>query len=102
MSDAPILAQALITNPSGIHARPCVKLTKIAKTSAADVEIALSPDGPWVNAKSPVKVMRFRAPCNATLYFRASGPGAREIIDELLALAQRNFDEDGEGEPGHA
>lgn len=102
MPDAPIIAQALITNRSGIHARPCVKLTKIAKTSSADIEISLAPDGPWVNAKSPVKVMRFRAPCNATLYFRASGAGAREIVDELLDLVKRNFDEDGDEENGHA
>ena len=38
MSEATISAQTLITNPTGLHARPCIKLTKIAKTSPADIE----------------------------------------------------------------
>ena len=96
MSDALITAQALITNPTGLHARPCIKLTKIAKASQAHVEISLAPEGPWVSAKSPVKVMGFRAPNGASLYFRAEGPEAQAVIDELLGLVERNFDEDGE------
>ena len=95
MSETAISAQALITNPTGLHARPCIKLTKIAKASPAQVEIALAPEGPWFNAKSPVKVMGLRAPNGASLYLRASEPGAQQVVDEMLALVGRNFDEDG-------
>ena len=98
MSNAPVTAAALITNQAGLHARPCIKLTKLAKASPAEVEISLAPEGPWVNAKSPVKVMRFRAPAGASLYFRASGENAQNVIDELLALVERKFDEDDEHE----
>jgi len=95
MSEAAVSAQALITNPTGLHARPCIKLTKIAKSSPAHIEIALTPDGPWFNAKSPVRVMGLRAPYGASLYMRASQQGAQDVIDELLALVGRNFDEVG-------
>ena len=96
MSEAPVTAAALIDNHAGLHARPCIKLTKVAKSSPAQVEISLAPEGPWVNAKSPVKVMAFRAPRGASLYFRASGHGARDVVEELLALVGRRFDEEDE------
>lgn len=101
MSNAPVTAQALITNLAGLHARPCIKLTKIAKASPAHVEISLAPDGPWVSAKSPVKVMGFRAPSGSSLYFRASGQGAQDVIDELLTLVERKFDEDSDEAASH-
>ena len=68
---------AELINAVGLHARPSVKLTQLAKTFDCRVEIALSADGPWVDAKSPVKVMRVKAPRGAVLHVRASGKGAR-------------------------
>ncbi len=50
-----------LTNAIGLHARPSVKLTKLAKTFASKIEVAASPDGPWVDAKSIVKVMAVKA-----------------------------------------
>ena len=69
--------RAELVNAVGLHARPSVKLTQLAKTFECRVEIALSADGPWVDAKSPVKVMRVKAPRGAVLHVRTSGPGAR-------------------------
>ena len=66
-------ASAVLVNPVGLHARPSVKLTQCAKSFAAKIEIALAPDGPWTDAKSPVKVMRVKAPQGAMLYFRVAG-----------------------------
>ena len=53
----------------GLHARPSVKLTKLAKTFEARIDLGLSPDGPWVDAKSIVKVMATKAPKNSTMLF---------------------------------
>ena len=69
--------RAELINAVGLHARPSVKLTQLAKTFDCRVEIALSADGPWVDAKSPVKVMRVKAPRGAVLHVRTSGKGAR-------------------------
>jgi phosphotransferase system enzyme I (PtsI) len=89
-----LLGSALLTNAVGLHARPSVKLTQVAKRFHARVEFALDPDGPWADAKSPVKVMRAKAAKGSTLHFRVSGPDAREALTAMLALVARRFDED--------
>ena len=96
-SDTPISAQALLTNAVGLHARPAVKLTQLAKRFAAAVDFALEPQGPWTNAKSPVQVMRVKAAKGSILYFRAHGADAADAVAALVGLVQRRFDEDEKG-----
>jgi phosphocarrier protein len=83
--------RAELVNDVGLHARPSVKLTQLAKTFACRVEIALSADGPGVDATSPVKVMRVKAPHGAVLHVRTSGPGARAAVEALMALVRGGF-----------
>jgi phosphocarrier protein HPr len=101
MPNSAFVASALLTNTIGLHARPSVKLTQLAKSFASNVELALHREGPWVDAKSPVKIMRVKAPKGAVLYFRARGSDARDAIASLIALVDRRFDEDEHetGEP---
>lgn len=87
---------AQLTNTIGLHARPSVKLTQLAKRYASTIEFALDPAGPWVDAKSPVKVMRMKASRGETLHFRVAGADAAEALAALLGLVARRFDEDGE------
>ena len=87
-------ASALLVNNIGLHARPSVKLTQTAKRFASELEVALAADGPWVDAKSPVKIMRVKAPNGATLHFRALGPDADEAVKQLVSLVERKFDEE--------
>jgi phosphocarrier protein len=91
-------AKIEITHAVGLHARPSVKFTKLAKTFPASVEMALAETGPWIDAKSIVKVMAAKAPKGTTLFLRASGEGAAEAVDALVALVTRDFDEASEGE----
>lgn len=84
---------ALLTNAVGLHARPSVKLTQLAKSFAGTVEFALSPDGPWTDAKSPVKVMRVRASKGTTLHLRTGGPDADAALAAVIGLIERQFDE---------
>ena len=89
----PLTASAVLVNPVGLHARPSVKLTQCAKGFAAKIEIALATDGPWTDAKSPVKVMRVKAPQGATLYFRVTGPDGKAALAAVLALVHDGFGE---------
>ncbi len=82
-----------ITHPTGLHARPAVKLTMLAKTFPVPVELALAAEGPWIDAKSVVKVMGLKAPCGAVLHVRAADPAA---VAALVDLVRRGFD-DGAG-----
>jgi phosphocarrier protein HPr len=82
---------AELVNAVGLHARPSVKLTQLAKTFECRVEIALSAGGPWVDAKSPVKVMRVKAPRGAVLPVRTSSPGAGAATEALMSLIRGGF-----------
>ncbi len=86
----------VVTHQVGLHARPSVKLTKTAKGFAAKIEIAATEEGPWVDAKSIVKVMAMKVPQHATLHVRTSGENAAAARDAILALVKNDF-EDGTG-----
>ena len=56
-----MFGEAVIRDETGLHARPAVKLTKLAKSFAAAIEIRAEDAPDWVNAKSPNAVMKLRA-----------------------------------------
>jgi len=92
-SQAHVTGSALLTNAVGLHARPSVKLTQLAKSFSATISVSTDAAGPWVDAKSPVKIMRVKAPKGTTLYFEALGDDAQEAIAALVDLVERRFDE---------
>jgi phosphocarrier protein len=100
VTETTVIASALLANEVGLHARPAVKLTQLAKSFGATVELALEPDGPWVDAKSPVRIMRVKAPKGALLHFRAWGGDADAAIGALVDLVERRFDEEAPEEVG--
>jgi len=89
-----LTGSTLMTHDVGLHARPSVKLTKLAKGYAADVEIAASPDGPWIDAKSIVKVMAMKAKQDTVVHVRARGADAGGAVAALLSLIEHDFDDD--------
>src|SRR6266851_7926976 len=91
MPNTSLTGSVLLTNEVGLHARPSVKLTQLAKRFDARIEFALATTGPWVDAKSPVKVMRFKAAKGQTLHFRASGGDAAAALAAVVALVERGF-----------
>lgn len=93
ISDGGTTGSVLLTHEVGLHARPSVKLTKLAKTFGARIELGTSAEGPWIDAKSIVKVMAAKAPQGSTLHFRAEGPDAGEAVAALVSLVERDFDE---------
>lgn len=92
MSEETAAGHAVLTNAVGLHARPSVKLTQLAKGFECGVEIALDASGPWVDAKSPVKVMRVKAPQGATVHVRATGAGAEAAVQAIVALVTSGFE----------
>jgi phosphocarrier protein len=84
-----------LTHPTGLHARPAVKLTKLAKTFPATIRVRGGPDGAWVDAKSIVKVMGLKLRPGTTIELEAEGDGAEHALGELRDLVERGFDEHG-------
>jgi len=81
-----------ITHPVGLHARPAVKLTKLAKSFPAAIRIR-GAEGAWVDAKSIVKVMALKLKSGTVLEFEAEGDEAAVAVDALRSLVERDFDE---------
>ena len=95
MSTTHATGNVLLTHAIGLHARPSVKLTKLAKTFLSAIEIGLGPDGPWIDAKSIVKVMGAKVPQGSQLHIRAAGHDADAAVAALVGLVRRDFDEAG-------
>jgi phosphocarrier protein HPr len=86
-----VRASVLLRHAVGLHARPSVKLTKLAKGFEARIDLGLSAEGPWVDAKSIVKVMATKAPKDSTIYFRAEGADAEAAVRALVTLVEGDF-----------
>jgi len=82
---------AVIRDPTGLHARPAVKLTKLAKRFSGQVQIRADETADWTNAKSPNAVMKLRAGHGKTLQIRANGDDAAAAVAALTALIDRDF-----------
>lgn len=83
-----VIGEVIINDPIGLHARPAVKLTKLAKTFESDIELKPENQEKWVNAKSPNAVMKSRAANGEVLHFKAEGDDAQAAIDALIELVQ--------------
>ena len=75
----------------GMHARPAVKLTKLAKKFQAHVAIRVEGAADWINAKSVAKVMAMRAAHGSVIEIRASGEDAQAAVTALVNLVATDF-----------
>ena len=89
-----VMKSVIVTHAIGMHARPSVKFTKLAKGFTSAVEVARSLAGPWFDAKSIVKVMAIKAGKGSTLHLRAKGSDAGAAITTLSGFVASEFDED--------
>jgi len=86
-----VVGSAVIQDPTGLHARPAVKLTKLAKAFQAQIEVSAGEPPRWVNAKSPNAVMKMKVRHGETLHFRADGEDAASAVQQLVALIESDF-----------
>lgn len=93
MNDAHEIAEAsvLLLHGAGLHARPVVTLTKLARTFRSRIQIAARDDGPWIDAKSVVKVMGMKTPARTLLRFRAEGDDADAAVSAMVRLVSDDF-----------
>ncbi|MBR0830989.1 HPr family phosphocarrier protein [Bradyrhizobium manausense] len=74
----------------GMHARPAVKLTKLAKRFQAQISVRVA-GAEWINAKSVAKIMAMRAAHGSTIEIKASGSDAEAAIAALVNLIATDF-----------
>lgn len=85
------ISSVMLAHEGGLHARPAIKVTQLAKRFAAQVWIGLSEAGPWIDAKSIARVMAMKTPSNTRLYFAAAGGDAQAAVDALARLVTDDF-----------
>ena len=84
-----------LIHAAGMHARPAVKLTKLAKKFQAQISIRASDATEWINAKSIAKVMALRAAPDSTIEIKASGEDAQAAVAALIDLVATDFPDIG-------
>jgi phosphocarrier protein HPr len=80
----------------GMHARPAVKLTKLAKRFKAHISIRVSDAVDWINAKSVAKVMALRAARDSVIEIKATGEDAEAAVAALVDLVATDFPDSGQ------
>ena len=90
-----ITASVRLIHAVGMHARPAVKLTPLAKKFKAPLSIRASDAAEWTNAKSVAKVMALRAVRDSIIQIKASGEDAEAAVAALVDLVATDFPDSG-------
>jgi phosphocarrier protein HPr len=90
-----VTASVRLIHAVGMHARPAVKLTKLAKKFKAHISIRASDAAEWTNAKSVAKVMALRAVRDSIIQIKASGEDAEAAVAALVDLVATDFPDSG-------
>ncbi|WP_458319984.1 phosphoenolpyruvate--protein phosphotransferase [Mycolicibacterium brisbanense] len=87
-------ATFVVANPHGLHARPAARLVQEVRGRDAQVRIR-NPrtDSAWIDAASLSKIATLGVRSGDEVDVRVSGPQAAEVLEHILALAARQFDE---------
>ncbi|MGV7218222.1 HPr family phosphocarrier protein [Bradyrhizobium sp. UFLA05-112] len=75
----------------GMHARPAVKLTKLAKKFEAQISVRVAGAAEWINAKSVAKIMAMRAAHGSMIEIKALGGDAEAAVAALIDLIASDF-----------
>ncbi len=86
------VAEVLICNRKGLHARASAKFVKCAERF--DAEVSVVRDGQSVGGTSIMGLMMLAARKGDSITVRAEGAEAREALDALIALIGSRFGED--------
>jgi phosphocarrier protein FPr len=93
-------ARIRVLNEIGLHARPAALVVELASRHESDLRLAKQDGGAPVSARSLTGLMTLGARLGDELVATATGPDAREALDELEELARGGFGEGvAAGEP---
>ncbi len=87
-----IIREFKVENKYGIHARPAALLVKVAGKFTCDIVIGKK--GSEVSAKSIMGLLTIEGHQGAILCVQATGDDAKEAIEGIAELFEKNFFED--------
>jgi len=86
-----VIRELIISNQSGMHARPAAAFVKMANKFKA--EITVTKDGDSVNGKSIMGLMTLAAAKGTRLVIETSGDDAESAADAIQSLIEGKFGE---------
>ena len=87
-----IAKEATISNRRGLHARAAAKFVKVCALFEAQVQV--SHRGNEVSGMSIMGLMMLAAAPGCVIQLSASGTQAEQVVEALIDLIDRKFDED--------
>src|SRR5262249_13322440 len=91
-ADEPIFTgNVRLVHAVGMHARPAVKLTKLAKKFQAQIFVRVAGAAEWINAKSVAKIMAMRAAHGSTSEIKAPATASEAAVAVLVDLIAPDF-----------
>lgn len=91
MSQEVVSREVVVGMPQGLHARPADQLAREARKWQSRIE--LLNDSQRVDGKSILELLTLAAEAGTRLVVEASGPDAREAVEAIGSLFDRNFNE---------
>lgn len=85
------LAEVMITNKRGLHARASASFVKCVERF--DAEVTVIKDGTSVNGTSIMGLMMLAAGPGTRIILETEGPDAEEAMDALTSLIEQGFHE---------
>jgi phosphocarrier protein HPr len=86
------LAEVLIVNKKGLHARASAAFVKTAEQF--DAEVSVTKDGQCVSGGSIMALLMLGAGPGSTILVETEGPEAEEAMEALTALVEARFHEE--------
>lgn len=83
--------EVVVANSQGLHARPADMLAREARRWQSRIELVA--DAQRADGKSILEVLTLAAEAGTRLVVEATGPDAREALEAIGSLFDRNFNE---------
>ena len=83
--------EVVVANSQGLHARPADLLAREARRWQSRIELVAASQR--VDGKSILDVLTLAAEAGTRLVIEATGPDAREALEAIGGLFERNFEE---------
>ena len=84
-------AKVLVTNETGLHARPATQFVKTAKQFSSDITVSCK--GKTVSAKSIVHILTMGISKGTEIELTANGEDEQAAVTTLVNLIEHNFPE---------
>ena len=86
-----VVGSTQLSHEGGLHARPAIRVSQLAKRFRSRVWLGLSEDGPWIDAKSVARVIAMKIPSQVRVFVAAEGDDASDAVDGLIELVASDF-----------